>query len=354
MPNPKFTKPWHGIPREEIDWHPIVDPLLCLGCGTCVTGCSRMVYRFDFENNKSVVYDPLNCLVGCTTCANVCPSGAISFPSIETIHHIQESPELHDNIWHELNNRKEELALPGTEQFPGEGTPYVVSKLDKLKSEIMLIVLKPQTDKKINYRAGQYIHIEIPDSEGMTRAYSIGSAPKEDGSIELHIRHVRGGKFTTYVFEEMREGEVINLFGPFGDFKFHYEKNVPVIMAAVSTGLAPLKALLEEAFEKNVRNPLKLYLCAHNADTFYGLDWLKKWKKEHSNFDYIVSLSSPDPNSDWRGIVGRVHNVISQNEVSLKGYDGYVAGSPKVIKAVIETFNNLGMNRDRIFYDIAG
>jgi len=52
--------------------------------------------------------------------------------------------------------------------------------------------------------------------------------------------------------------------------------------------------------------------------------------------------------------VRRVHNVIAQNETNLKGYDGYVAGSPKVIKAAIETFQNLGMKNERKFYDIAG
>ncbi|MDW4907829.1 4Fe-4S binding protein [Streptomyces sp. ADMS] len=47
MPDPKFTKPRHGIPREDIaDWHPTVDEDVCIGCGTCVTGCSRLVYRF--------------------------------------------------------------------------------------------------------------------------------------------------------------------------------------------------------------------------------------------------------------------------------------------------------------------
>ena len=44
-----IVKPWHGIPREEIDWHPAVEEDLCIGCGLCVTGCGRMVYRFDYE-----------------------------------------------------------------------------------------------------------------------------------------------------------------------------------------------------------------------------------------------------------------------------------------------------------------
>jgi NAD-dependent dihydropyrimidine dehydrogenase PreA subunit len=78
MPDPKFLKPWHGVPRERIHWNPAVIEEACIGCGTCVTGCNRLVYRFDFERKKAVVVDPLNCMVGCTTCANTCPTHAIA------------------------------------------------------------------------------------------------------------------------------------------------------------------------------------------------------------------------------------------------------------------------------------
>lgn len=52
MPDPKLTKPWHGVPREMIDWHPTVNEDACIGCG-------RLVYRFDFARKKAVVADPL-------------------------------------------------------------------------------------------------------------------------------------------------------------------------------------------------------------------------------------------------------------------------------------------------------
>ena len=58
MPGPKFAKPWHGIPREEIDWHPTVDAAACIACGTCVTGCGRLVYRLDYDAKKAVVVGP--------------------------------------------------------------------------------------------------------------------------------------------------------------------------------------------------------------------------------------------------------------------------------------------------------
>lgn len=82
MNEPKaMVKPWHNVPREEIDWHPTVVAERCIGCGLCVTSCGRNVYQFDYENNVAVVANPLHCMVGCSTCATICPREAIEFPS---------------------------------------------------------------------------------------------------------------------------------------------------------------------------------------------------------------------------------------------------------------------------------
>ncbi|MDI3502430.1 MAG: hypothetical protein PWR09_555 [Archaeoglobi archaeon] len=76
---------WFGVPRKEIPWYPRIDPAKCIGCGLCVTVCGRGVYSYDFADRRSVVVKPYNCLVGCTTCANLCPAGAIEFPDLSII-----------------------------------------------------------------------------------------------------------------------------------------------------------------------------------------------------------------------------------------------------------------------------
>jgi len=81
MADPQFTQPWHGVPREKITWYPTIEPELCNGCGLCVTSCSRAVFRYDYDARKAVVVEPVQCMVGCTTCATICPSDAISFQS---------------------------------------------------------------------------------------------------------------------------------------------------------------------------------------------------------------------------------------------------------------------------------
>jgi len=77
--NQKQFDKWHGIERKKIDWYPVIDESKCIGCGMCATSCGRGVYKFDYENRKSKVANPNNCMVACITCANLCPVGAISF-----------------------------------------------------------------------------------------------------------------------------------------------------------------------------------------------------------------------------------------------------------------------------------
>ncbi len=71
---------WWEVDRRKIKWYPIIDEEKCIGCGVCVTLCSRDVFEFDFEKNKSKVKNPYNCIVGCNNCGVYCPAEAISFP----------------------------------------------------------------------------------------------------------------------------------------------------------------------------------------------------------------------------------------------------------------------------------
>jgi NAD-dependent dihydropyrimidine dehydrogenase PreA subunit len=71
-------KTWHGIPREDIPWKPAVDIEACIGCQLCYVTCGRGV--FEMQSGVAVPVAAMECVVGCSTCANVCPTSAISFP----------------------------------------------------------------------------------------------------------------------------------------------------------------------------------------------------------------------------------------------------------------------------------
>jgi ferredoxin len=111
--DPKFTK-FHGVDRDKIDWHPVIDESKCVGCGMCATSCGRGVYKFDYKNKKSKVANPNNCMVAYITCANLCPVGAISFVKNgdtprDKAQRIVKGTGVFKNIKTELKMRKDEL-----------------------------------------------------------------------------------------------------------------------------------------------------------------------------------------------------------------------------------------------------
>ena len=112
MIDPKFSK-FHGIDREKIQWNPEIDENKCIGCGMCAASCGRGVFRFDYGTRKAKVVNPTHCMVACQTCANLCPSGAISFSqegkSREKAQKIVKDFKLISIIKSELDARKEEL-----------------------------------------------------------------------------------------------------------------------------------------------------------------------------------------------------------------------------------------------------
>lgn len=83
---------WHGIPRQEVPWYPTVDLQACIGCELCYVTCGRGVY--DIQDRKAVTTQPYACMVGCTTCAMVCPTEAIHFPEREVVRRVEREHKI--------------------------------------------------------------------------------------------------------------------------------------------------------------------------------------------------------------------------------------------------------------------
>ena len=98
---------WHGIPRKDIPWHPTVDADTCIGCTLCFATCGRSVY--DMQDNKAVVVNPLNCMVGCSTCGTVCPVQAISFPDRDLVWKFEREHKIFKVVREESKEKKAKL-----------------------------------------------------------------------------------------------------------------------------------------------------------------------------------------------------------------------------------------------------
>ena len=100
-------KAWHGIPREDIPWYPTVHADACIGCTLCFATCGRGVY--DMQDNKAVVANPMDCMVGCSTCATVCPVQAISFPQRDLIWKLEREHKIFKVVRQESQEKKQKM-----------------------------------------------------------------------------------------------------------------------------------------------------------------------------------------------------------------------------------------------------
>jgi NAD-dependent dihydropyrimidine dehydrogenase PreA subunit len=103
MSNDKKT--WHGIPREGIPWLPTVDADACIGCQLCFVTCGRSV--FEIHDNVAVAVAAMECMVGCSTCGNVCPTGAITFPSLDAVWKLEREHQIFRTVKKEALKKHE-------------------------------------------------------------------------------------------------------------------------------------------------------------------------------------------------------------------------------------------------------
>ncbi len=223
-----------------------------------------------------------------------------------------------------------------------------VAQLTRLAHDVMRVRIALSEGVKVPFKAGQYINVLLED--GSRRPFSFATPPHQEGPIELHIRLVPGGRFTTHVFEKMKEGDEIRIEGPMGDFVLR-ESERPIIFVAGATGFAPVKSMVEDAFHRGVRRPMYLYWGVRKRRDLYAAELPEGWAREHDNFHFIPVLSEAVPEDEWQGRTGLVHEAILQDFPSLAGNEIYACGSVKMVEAVLPKLRGQGAEEGMCFSD---
>lgn len=228
--------------------------------------------------------------------------------------------------------------------------PARVEHMERFTDDIMALRLKLPRGVHLQFLAGQYIDILLPD--GRRRAFSIASAPSQSDYIELHIRHVAGGDFTAQVFSDMKLRDILRLEGPLGTFFVRRASTRPKIMMGGGTGFAPLKAMIEElaaAGEITPDRPISLYWGGAQAHDLYAMALLDDWAKTQAGFAFTPVLTDAD--ETWSGRRGFVHEAVLTDHPDLSAFDVYMSGPPAMIKAARGDFLAASLPEDRLFYD---
>ena len=226
--------------------------------------------------------------------------------------------------------------------------PVKVASLRKLAPDVMEVMLKLPETERLQFLAGQYIDILLP--EGKRRAFSLANAPYNDTYLELHIRHVDGGVFTTRVFNELQENSLLRIEGPHGSFFLH-EADRPKILMGGGTGFAPLKGMIEQLIQEGNQQPVYLYWGARSRVDLYHYELAEKWAFQYKNIHFIPVLSEPLEEDNWQGETGFVHDIVVRDFPDMAALDVYMSGPPPMVNAGVETFKAAGLSSDHMFSD---
>lgn len=234
--------------------------------------------------------------------------------------------------------------------IPVKTLPCRVQKLVRLAPDVMLLQLKLPASDRLQFLAGQYIDILLKD--GRRRSFSIANAPQADETLELHVRRVPGGHFTSHVFETMKERDILRFEGPHGDFFLREDSAKPIILLAGGTGFAPIKALVEHAVHQKIARPMTLYWGARDRPGLYLHELAAGWAAGHDDYKYIPVLSEAQPNDGWQGRTGLAHRAVMADFPDLSGHQVYACGAPAMIDAARQDLIGLcGLKNEDFFAD---
>jgi CDP-4-dehydro-6-deoxyglucose reductase len=229
--------------------------------------------------------------------------------------------------------------VPGAGEFAIRKMPCRVMRIDKPAPDVAIVHLQLPANDPLRYHAGQYVEFILQG--GARRSYSIANAPHTQGdrpAIELHIRHMPGGLFTDHVFGRLKEKEILRLEGPFGSFFLREDSTKPIVLLASGTGLAPIKAIVEQLAWKNSDRPALLYWGCRTRRDLYLHAWAEQAARDLPSLRYVPVLSDALPEDDWRGRTGFVHRAVMQDLPDLSAHQVYACGAPVMVDAAQRDF----------------
>jgi CDP-4-dehydro-6-deoxyglucose reductase len=222
--------------------------------------------------------------------------------------------------------------------------PCRVEKMERVTEDVMVLKLRLPANERLQFLAGQYIDILLKDQK--PRSFSLANAPHDDELLELHVRNIAGGSFTSHVFNEMKERDILRIKGPLGTFFLREDSDRPIIFVASGTGFAPVKAIIEHALHIDVKRPMHFYWGVRKPADLYMLDKIKRWEARGVRFTPVVS------DEPWAGRTGLVHQAVLEDYADLSGYDVYACGAPVMVEAAYRDFTaQRGLPNESFFSD---
>ncbi|CAI1813190.1 MULTISPECIES: NADH:ubiquinone reductase (Na(+)-transporting) subunit F [Serratia] len=267
---------------------------------------------------------------------------------------------------------------------------------DNKATFIKELKLKIPDGEDVPFRAGGFIQIEAPAhdisyadfdvpqeyrgdwdkfnlfryrstvNDTTVRAYSMANYPEEKGIIMLNVRiatpppnnpDVPPGIMSSYIWS-LKAGDKVTISGPFGEF-FAKDTDAEMIFIGGGAGMAPMRSHIFDQLKRlNSKRKITFWYGARSLREMFYEDDFNQLQAENENFTWHVALSDPQPEDNWTGYTGFIHNVLLENYLrnhpAPEDCEFYMCGPPMMNAAVIKMLKELGVEDENIMLDDFG
>jgi NAD(P)H-flavin reductase/hemoglobin-like flavoprotein len=272
---------------------------------------------------------------------------------IATLAHFSGSdwtPELAAD-WQDAYNLVAQLMIEAAAEDEKENPPFwEATVLSHEMRTFDTAVFRVVTLDTLNYLPGQSVAIECDLRPRIWRFYSIANAPRDDATLEFHVRLIDGGALSMALARGLTAGSRLRLGPPVGTLTLDTGSGRDVLLVAGSTGLAPLKAIVGQIAELADPPGVHLFVGAQHADGLYDLPDLEKLSAE-SPWLTITLCVAADP--DYPGERGMLPDVVARSG-SWADHDAYLAGPTPMVEAMAARLTSLGVRAGQIHVEDFG
>ena len=258
------------------------------------------------------------------------------------------------------------------------------------------LTLRLPEGENVDFRAGGYVQLECPPhhvkyadfdieeeyrgdwerfgffkmesvvKEDVIRAYSMANYPEEKGIVKFNIRiatpppgseGIPPGIMSSWAFD-LKPGDKVKVYGPFGEF-FAKDTDAEMIFIGGGAGMAPMRSHLFDQFKRlHSKRKISFWYGARSLREMFYQDEYDQLAAENDNFEWHVALSDPQPEDNWDGLTGFIHNVLYEQYLkdhpAPEDCEYYMCGPPMMNAAVIQMLTDLGVEPDNILLDDFG
>ncbi|MEW1658321.1 globin domain-containing protein [Streptomyces sp. NPDC093707] len=216
-------------------------------------------------------------------------------------------------------------------------------------SDTAVVTVRP--DQPYPFRAGQYTSLETPWWPRVWRHYSFASAPRSDGLLSFHVKAVPAGWVSNALVHRARPGDVLRIGGPTGSMTVDHTTGNGLLCVGGGTGIAPIKALIEDIAGHGARRPVEVFYGARSDHDLYDIDTMLRLEQAHPWLSVRpVVADGPATRGGPGTLTGQLPDAVRQYG-PYREYDAYLSGPPGLIRSGVEALVGVGIPTERIRHD---